>query len=50
MKLLKLLIVLAGAGVIASAAQAQETGTLKKIKETGTITLCARLFHSFLLP
>jgi glutamate/aspartate transport system substrate-binding protein len=42
MKLLKLLIVLAGAGVIASAAQAQETGTLKKIKETGTITLGVR--------
>lgn len=42
MKLSKILLVLVGAGVIASAAQAQETGTLKKIKETGTITLGVR--------
>lgn len=42
MKLAKLFAVLVGAGVIAGAAQAQETGTLKKIKETGTITLGVR--------
>jgi glutamate/aspartate transport system substrate-binding protein len=42
MKLAKLFAVLVGAGVIASAAQAQETGTLKKIKETGVITLGVR--------
>ncbi|GGC80122.1 amino acid ABC transporter substrate-binding protein [Undibacterium terreum] len=42
MKLSKVIAVLIGAGVIASAAQAQETGTLKKIKETGTITLGVR--------
>lgn len=42
MKLAKLFAVLVGAGVIAGAAQAQETGTLKKIKETGVITLGVR--------
>ena len=43
MKLSKLATVLIGAGVISCAAQAQElTGTLKKIKETGTITLGVR--------
>ncbi len=45
MKLSKLttaIAVLIGAGVIASAAQAQETGTLKKIKDTGSITLGVR--------
>ena len=42
MKLSKILLVLVGAGVIASAVQAQETGTLKKIKETGAITLGVR--------
>ncbi len=46
MKISKLFIALVGAGVIAatsmSAAQAQETGTLKKIKESGTITLGVR--------
>ncbi len=42
MKLSKLLALLVGAGVIVGAAQAQETGTLKKIKETGTITLGVR--------
>lgn len=40
MKLSKLIAVLIGAGLVASAAQAQElTGTLKKIKETGSITV-----------
>jgi glutamate/aspartate transport system substrate-binding protein len=40
MKLLKITALLIGAGVMASAAQAQElTGTLKKIKETGSITV-----------
>ncbi len=43
MKLSKLIAVLIGAGAIAGAAQAQElTGTLKKIKDTGTITLGVR--------
>ncbi|MFZ6649136.1 amino acid ABC transporter substrate-binding protein [Undibacterium sp. TJN25] len=42
MKLSKVLAVLVSAGVLAGAAQAQETGTLKKIKETGTITLGVR--------
>lgn len=43
MKLSKLATVLIGAGVISCAAQAQElTGTLKKIKETGNITLGVR--------
>jgi glutamate/aspartate transport system substrate-binding protein len=39
MKLIKLIAVLIGVGVVTSAAQAQESGTLKKIKETGTITI-----------
>lgn len=40
MNLSKLIVVLIGAGLVASAAQAQElTGTLKKIKETGSITV-----------
>lgn len=40
MKLAKLITILIGAGVVAGAAQAQElTGTLKKIKETGSITI-----------
>jgi glutamate/aspartate transport system substrate-binding protein len=42
MKLVKIMAVLAGAGFIAAAAQAQESGTLKKIKDTGTITLGVR--------
>ncbi|MBC3870020.1 transporter substrate-binding domain-containing protein [Undibacterium oligocarboniphilum] len=42
MKLLKVLVLMMSAGLIAGAAQAQETGTLKKIKETGTITLGVR--------
>ncbi|MDO8651139.1 MAG: amino acid ABC transporter substrate-binding protein [Undibacterium sp.] len=42
MKLSKLLVVLLGAGSIAGVVQAQETGTLKKIKETGSITLGVR--------
>jgi len=42
MKLLKMIAVLIGAGLIAGAAQAQESGTLKKIKDTGTITLGVR--------
>lgn len=42
MKLSKLLVGLIGAGVFAGAVQAQETGTLKKIKDTGTITLGVR--------
>ena len=42
MKLLKILAVMVGAGVIAGAASAQESGTLKKIKETGVITLGVR--------
>jgi glutamate/aspartate transport system substrate-binding protein len=42
MKLSKLIAVLISAGVVAGIAQAQETGTLKKIKETGTITLGVR--------
>jgi glutamate/aspartate transport system substrate-binding protein len=46
MKISKLFIALVGTGIIAatsmSAAQAQETGTLKKIKESGTITLGVR--------
>ncbi|MBC3885531.1 transporter substrate-binding domain-containing protein [Undibacterium griseum] len=42
MKLLKVLALMMSAGLIAGAAQAQETGTLKKIKETGTITLGVR--------
>jgi glutamate/aspartate transport system substrate-binding protein len=42
MKVSKLIAVLIGAGMIAGAAQAQESGTLKKIKDTGTITLGVR--------
>ncbi|MES2832871.1 MAG: transporter substrate-binding domain-containing protein [Pseudomonadota bacterium] len=43
MKVLKLVAVLIGAGVMVGAAQAQElTGTLKKIKDTGGITLGVR--------
>ncbi|MCH8623056.1 transporter substrate-binding domain-containing protein [Undibacterium sp. TS12] len=42
MKFSKLLVGLMGAGLIAGAAQAQDSGTLKKIKETGTITLGVR--------
>lgn len=42
MKLLKMIAVLIGAGLIASGAQAQEGGTLKKIKDSGTITLGVR--------
>lgn len=42
MKLLKVLALMLSAGAIAGAAQAQETGTLKKIKDTGTITLGVR--------
>src|SRR6476620_5445331 len=42
MKLSKLIAVLVGAGAIAGAVQAQEAGTLKKIKETGAITLGVR--------
>ena len=39
MKLLKLIAVLMGAGALVGIAQAQETGTLKKIKELGAITV-----------
>ncbi|MDY7546457.1 amino acid ABC transporter substrate-binding protein [Glaciimonas sp. CA11.2] len=43
MKVSKLIVALISIGVIAGAAQAQElTGTLKKIKDTGTITLGVR--------
>ena len=42
MKVSKLLAVLIGAGLMAGAAQAQESGTLKKIKESGAITLGVR--------
>lgn len=42
MKVSKLIAVVISAGVMAGAAQAQETGTLKKIKDTGTITLGVR--------
>ena len=42
MKFSKLLVGLIGAGLIAGVAQAQDAGTLKKIKETGTITLGVR--------
>ena len=43
MKVLKLIAVLIGAGVMAGAAQGEElTGTMKKIKETGSITLGVR--------
>jgi glutamate/aspartate transport system substrate-binding protein len=42
MKLSKMIAVLIGAGLIAGSAQAQEGGTLKKIKDSGTITLGVR--------
>lgn len=42
MKLAKLFAVLISAGVLAGTAQAQETGTLKKIKDSGSITLGVR--------
>lgn len=42
MKLAKLAALLLGSGLIAAAAQAQETGTLKKIKDTGQVTLGVR--------
>ena len=42
MKLAKMMLVLIGSGLIASAAQAQESGTLKKIKDSGQITLGVR--------
>lgn len=42
MKLSKLLAVMVSAGVLMGTAQAQETGTLKKIKDTGSITLGVR--------
>ena len=42
MKFSKLLVGLIGAGLIAGTAQAQDAGTLKKLKETGTITLGVR--------
>jgi len=42
MKLLKALVLIAGAGALATSALAQETGTLKKIKDSGTIILGVR--------
>lgn len=42
MKLSKMIAVLIGAGLIAGAAHAQESGTLKKIKDSGAITLGVR--------
>lgn len=42
MKFSKMIAVLIGAGLVAAAAQAQEGGTLKKIKDSGTITLGVR--------
>jgi glutamate/aspartate transport system substrate-binding protein len=42
MKFSTWIAVLIGAGAIAGAAQAQESGTLKKIKDSGTITLGVR--------
>jgi glutamate/aspartate transport system substrate-binding protein len=42
MKVSKLLAILISAGFVAGAAQAQESGTLKKIKDSGTITLGVR--------
>jgi glutamate/aspartate transport system substrate-binding protein len=42
MKFSKWIAVLIGAGAIAGAAQAQESGTLKKIKDSGSITLGVR--------
>ncbi|WP_151638717.1 transporter substrate-binding domain-containing protein [Noviherbaspirillum aerium] len=42
MKVTSLLAALIGAGLVAGAAQAQESATLKKIKDSGTITLGVR--------
>lgn len=42
MKLNKMFAVLIGAGVILGTANAQESGTLKKVKDSGTITLGVR--------
>src|SRR3954465_8972963 len=42
MKLSSMIAGLIGAGLVVAAAQAQETGTLKKIKDTGSITLGVR--------
>jgi glutamate/aspartate transport system substrate-binding protein len=42
MKLSKLIAVFIGAGLIAGVAHAQESGTLKKIKDSGSITLGVR--------
>lgn len=42
MKLLKMTALMLAAGLMAGAVQAQESATLKKIKETGTITLGVR--------
>jgi glutamate/aspartate transport system substrate-binding protein len=42
MRILKLIAVMVSAGVMMSAVQAQESGTLKKIKDTGGITLGVR--------
>ena len=42
MKLAKLVAIFIGAGLIAGAAQAQEAGTLKKVKDSGQITLGVR--------
>lgn len=42
MKLSTFIAVLISAGVVSGLAQAQETGTLKKIKDTGSITLGVR--------
>ncbi|MFZ6687921.1 amino acid ABC transporter substrate-binding protein [Undibacterium sp. SXout11W] len=42
MKLLKTLVLMLSVGAISNAVQAQETGTLKKIKDSGTIILGVR--------
>jgi len=42
MNMLKTLVLMASVGVLANTVQAQETGTLKKIKESGTIILGVR--------
>lgn len=42
MKISKLIAVVLSAGALTGVVQAQETGTLKKIKDTGTITLGVR--------
>ncbi|SNT26852.1 amino acid ABC transporter substrate-binding protein, PAAT family [Noviherbaspirillum humi] len=42
MKLAKLFVAFVGAGLLSGAAMAQESGTLKKIKDSGTITLGVR--------